>query len=129
MKKNILRLTLAVALCALTNAVALAGDAITKRVTFRENVMVGDTLVKKGNYKVSFDEQTNELTIRNGDKVIAKSAARLEDNKNYTGRPVAFRTTKNQQSDTVLLGVNLGSKFAVLSGDNVTATAPTATAQ
>jgi hypothetical protein len=128
MKKNILRIALALALCSLLNAVALA-DGISKRVTFRENVMIGDTLVKKGNYKVKFDEQTNELTVLSGNKVVAKTTARLEEQKSYTGRPVAFRTTKNAKSETILLGVNLGEKFAILNSDGVTATAPSANAQ
>lgn len=47
-------------------------------VTFSDDTSVNGTLVKKGTYRVSFNEDTGELSIFKGNKVVARSAARLE---------------------------------------------------
>lgn len=49
-----------------------------RELTLTHAVTVNDTLVKKGTYKVSFNEETGELTIRKGKKVVATAQARLE---------------------------------------------------
>jgi len=130
MKKNLHRIALAFVVCTLLSAsTALAGGK-SKRVTFDTDVMVGDTLVKKGSYKVTFDEQTGMLTIMNGSDVVAKTSARLEEFKNKTEQATLYRTWKNAKSDPVLSRVNLGSQYAVIGGDNAAATsAPAATGQ
>ena len=130
MKKNLHRIALAlVVICTLLNAAALAGGK-SKRVVFDTDVMVGDTLVKKGSYKVTFDEQTGMLTIISGRDVIAKTSARLEEFRNKSEQATVYRTWKNEKSDSVLSRVNLGSQYAVIGGDNAAATsAPTATGQ
>jgi hypothetical protein len=49
-----------------------------KEVIFTEAVTVDGTLVKKGTYKVTFNDETGELVIKKGSKVVAKAQARLE---------------------------------------------------
>ena len=51
---------------------------IEKEVTLRRSVTVNGTLVKKGTYKVAFNEETSELTFRKGRNVVATAQARLE---------------------------------------------------
>jgi hypothetical protein len=63
--------------------VAVAGTFVwaktrKKEVTFTQPVTVDGTVVKKGTYKVEFNEETGELQIKKGDKVVAKAQARLE---------------------------------------------------
>jgi len=63
--------------------VALAGTAAfakTKRttITLDMDTKVNGTVVKRGTYDVVFDDQTNELAIVKGNKVLVKAAARLE---------------------------------------------------
>ena len=62
---------------ALTAVFALA-KTTEKKVTFIQSLDVNGTLMKKGTYKVTFNDETGELTIKKGDKVVATAQARLE---------------------------------------------------
>ncbi|HEY0379656.1 MAG TPA: hypothetical protein VGC87_22245 [Pyrinomonadaceae bacterium] len=78
MKKFAVHLIIALAVCALTSSAALA-KVKSRTITVGLDFAVGDTLIKKGTYKFSFDDKTNELTITARDKtVVAKVTARLE---------------------------------------------------
>lgn len=52
----------------------------SRTVTFGQDFVVGGTLVKAGTYRLSFDDQTNELTVldKKTKAVIAKAAATME---------------------------------------------------
>ena len=111
-------------LCTLLGSVALAGGK-SKNVTFNQDIKVGDTLVKKGTYVVTFDEQTNELTIRNNNKkVIAKTTGRLEERK--SANQVSYLTAKDKESNLMLSGVRMGDNLIVIG--NETAAAPSVAA-
>jgi hypothetical protein len=71
------RLFVVLVIFAMTAVMALA-EGKSKNVTFSENVTVNGTLVKRGTYKVTFDEQSNELTIERNGKTVAKAGARTE---------------------------------------------------
>lgn len=76
--KSITGVMLALALCALTVGAASA-KVTTKTITFGADFWVGDTLVKKGTYKIAFDEGAGEIRFLDKQKnVVAKSAARVE---------------------------------------------------
>jgi hypothetical protein len=77
MIKFVNRLTLFVLIGVIASGVALA-KTIKKEVTFSQPVMVNGALVKKGTYDAVFDDQTNELTIVKGRKVVATAPAQLE---------------------------------------------------
>src|SRR5687768_10293981 len=77
MKRIVNRMVGFVLIAALTGVVALA-KSTEREVTFTKSVTVNGTLVKKGTYKVEFNEETNELTIKKGKKVVATAQARLE---------------------------------------------------
>ncbi|HEV7904705.1 MAG TPA: hypothetical protein VGO96_12750 [Pyrinomonadaceae bacterium] len=126
MKKNFQHIAFAlVALCTLLNASALAGGKGKQRVTFNTDVLVGDTLVKKGSYEVTFDEQTSVLTIKRGNEVVAKTSARLEEAKAKSS--FVYRTWKNEKEDEVLSSVKFGGGSAVIGKDNAaTSSAPAA---
>ena len=52
-------------------------------VTFGLDFTVGNTFVKKGTYKLVFNDQTKELSVIAKDKtVVAKTIAHLENRKN-----------------------------------------------
>lgn len=78
-KKNLTRIALAFVLCAMTGVVAMAKEK-SRVVSFGSDFVVGGTEVKAGTYKVSFNTETNELSIldRKTKSVIAKASARLE---------------------------------------------------
>lgn len=114
MKKSLHRVAMSLVLCALLGSVALAGGK-SKHVTFSQDIKVGDTLVKKGVYLVTFDEKTNELTIRRGSKVVAKTTGRAEEHKSTY--PVNYLTAKDKESNLMLSGVQLGGKLVMVGGE------------
>lgn len=131
MKKSLHRLAISLVLCTLFASVALAGGK-SKNVTFNEDIKVGDTLVKKGTYVVTFDEKTNELTIRDNKKIIAKTTGRLEERKRAGWRPVNYLTVKDNESNIMLSGVQMGGRLITIGGETATgaaAVAPTTSEQ
>ncbi|HEV2880943.1 MAG TPA: hypothetical protein VGX24_06520 [Pyrinomonadaceae bacterium] len=114
MKKSLHRVAISLVLCTLLGSAALAGGK-SKQVTFTQDIKVGDTLVKKGDYVVTFDEKTNELTVRRGSKVVAKAAGRLEEQK--SAYPVNYLTAKDKESNLTLSGVQLGGRLVVVGGE------------
>jgi len=78
--------------------VALAGTAAfakTKRTTIKLDMdtKVNGTVVSRGTYDVVFDDQTNELAIVKGNKVLLKAATRLEmRDRKANANEVHFRT-------------------------------------
>jgi hypothetical protein len=89
----------------------------TKTVTFKTNVKVGETLVKKGTYKAKFDDQTNELTILDGKKIIVKAAASLKDLQSSTSLEAMYTTDSDKEGNLWLTGVNVGGKLAIIGSD------------
>ena len=116
MKKRFLTVALTLLVCALLSPVAFA-DVKTKTVTFKTNIKIGETLVKKGTYKASFDDQANELTILDGKKVVAKITANLKDLKSSTSYEAMYTTDKDKDGNYMLTGVNVGGKLAAINSD------------
>jgi hypothetical protein len=77
MRKIVNRLMMILALCALASALAVAKGK-SEDVTLPQDVVINGTLVKKGEYKLRFDEETGELLFLKGKKVVARANARLE---------------------------------------------------
>jgi len=77
MKSVINRVLAAVLLVTLAGTAAFAKTKMG-RVSFTSDIKVNGTLVKKGDYDVTFDEMTGEVSFEKNGKVIAKAAARLE---------------------------------------------------
>jgi hypothetical protein len=81
MKKFAVQMMIALVVCALAGNAALA-KVKSRTITVGVDFVVGNTLVKKGTYKWSFDTSTNELTVTAKDKtVVAKTIAHLEERK------------------------------------------------
>jgi len=66
--------------CLVVTSVCTSAFANTTKSTiaFATDTKVNDTIVKKGQYEVVFDDQSGELSIFKGAKLIAKTSARLE---------------------------------------------------
>ena len=77
MKKLTVRIALMLALCATSGSIVSA-KVKSKTLTFGTDFWVGNTLVKKGTYKVSFDDQTNEISIIDKTTVLAKVPAQVK---------------------------------------------------
>ena len=92
-----------VLLSSIAGSVAVAKE-MKKGVTFVEPVMVNGTVVKKGSYEAVFDDQTNQLSIVKGRKVVAQAPAQLE--KRETRDHAAYITRQSEgDSTTPLLSV------------------------
>ena len=99
MKKLAVHLILALAVCALVGGAAQA-KVKSRTITVGQDFVVGDTLVKKGTYKFSFDDKTNELSVVAKDKtVVARVAARLEKRQQESqGRDIVLAQKGDQQA-------------------------------
>lgn len=90
---------------AIAGGVAFA-TGIRKEVTFSQAVVVNGTLVKEGTYSAVFDDQTNELSIVKGRKVVARAPAQLE--KRAVRDHAAYVTRQEGDSTrSILLSVTL----------------------
>ena len=80
MKYFVRHLFVGVMVLALAGLMALGKDK-TKRVgvTFPMDVTVGGTLVKQGDYDLKFNEQTGEVAILKGSKIVAKTMGHLQE--------------------------------------------------
>jgi hypothetical protein len=54
------------------------GNTKKSTIAFSADTKVNGTIVKKGKYEAVYDDQSGELSIFKGGKLIAKAAARLE---------------------------------------------------
>ena len=93
MKSFVKRIGFALAVCAMTSLMAFA-DVKSDKVTFTEDLTVNGTVVKKGTYRVMFDDQTGELTIAKDNKqTVAKTKARMGLNP-ATREPMKIKAAK-----------------------------------
>lgn len=81
----------------IAGGVAFAKE-MKKEVTFVQPVMVNGTVVKKGSYEAVFDDQTNQLSIVKGRKVVASAPAQLE--KREARDHAAYITRLNEGGST-----------------------------
>jgi hypothetical protein len=77
--KNFLKQVTATFAMFVLMVVMVFADEKGKDVTFFGDIVVNGTVVKKGNYKVTFNEQAEELSILKGKNVVAKTPARAEN--------------------------------------------------
>jgi hypothetical protein len=77
MKSILNRIVALLVIGTFTGALAF-GKTTQREVTITTPLTVNGTLVKKGTYKVSYDDETGELTIKKGKKVVATAQARVE---------------------------------------------------
>ncbi len=76
MRKFVVSISAALLLCLSLIGTALANEKnLKKTLTLNEDVMINNTLVKKGEYRVTFDAKTEEVTLsRDGDVVFTGKA-------------------------------------------------------
>jgi hypothetical protein len=75
--KNLMVVVGIVALTSLTIMATEAGK-LKKNFTFPSDISVKGTPIKAGTYKIEFDDQSGELSIMKGSKLVAKTQARWE---------------------------------------------------
>ncbi len=105
MKSMVNRMVAVLMVGALTGVVAFA-KVHKHRVTFDNDMKVNGTLVKKGNYEVKFDDESGQLTISKGGKVVAQATAKVEPReKKAEGFSLRSTTSGNELQ---LTGVTFG---------------------
>jgi hypothetical protein len=100
-----------VSLLCLLNVGALAyAKDLKEHMTFSDDVMVGNTLVKKGDYLVKYDAQTSEVSFVDlkKHKVIATAMATVKVN-NKKAESDALYTMKTPAGEK-LTGLRLGGQ-------------------
>jgi hypothetical protein len=83
MKKIVNRIILALVVLSMAGAMAFAKEK-SEKVTFSRDMVVNGTVVKKGTYRVKYDDQAKELSIWDGKTAVVKSTVRLETAKSKT---------------------------------------------
>lgn len=99
MRKTANRLMITLFLCALMTSQGFAKGK-SEQVKLPQDVVINGTLVKKGEYKLKFDEQTGELLLLKGKKVVARTSARIEKREKDAQR-TEFGTIMNGDSRTL----------------------------
>ena len=98
MKSVTNRIVIAVVITAMTGIMTFAKNK-KETVTFPTDMQVGGTLVKKGTYDVKYDDQTHELLVVDGKKIIARAATTIEQ-RTRKSSGLQFASTSNGQTDT-----------------------------
>ena len=106
MIKLVNRLMVVFLVGAITSGVALA-KPMRRQVTFSEPVVVNGTQLKSGTYEAVFDDQTNELSILKGRKVVAQSPAELDKRMQRDHAVYTLREDSGGLTGAVLLTVTL----------------------
>ena len=106
MKSWVSRILVALLITVMTGVVAFAKSK-KETVTFLTNIKVNGTLVKKGTYDVSFDEQKAELSVLKNGKVIAKAPTRVEQRAAGKAKSLEIRSS-GSGDDTQLVAVTFG---------------------
>jgi hypothetical protein len=106
MKSIVNRIIVALLLVTLTGVAAFAKSKRTT-VKFAVDTRVSETLVKNGTYEVVFNDETGELSILKGQKVVAKTTARLEM-RDAKGRTTEIHTIRDGDA-TVFIGIAFGA--------------------
>ena len=85
------------------------GNTRKSMVDFAVDTKVNGTVVKKGQYKVVFDDQSGELSILKGSKLVAKTAVRIEKRD---------RKARSIEVQTILEGMDQNLVSISFSGSN-----------
>jgi hypothetical protein len=95
MKYFVRHLSVVLVVLSLAVSAAFAKDKTRKAtVNFSDDVTVGDTLVKKGDYQIKFDEETSVLSVLKNGKVVATTNGTLQERTDKSGS-TALQFTAN----------------------------------
>ena len=107
--KSIMNSLLVITLLVTLPATAAFGKARKSNITLAADTKVNGTVVKKGHYEVVYDDQSGELSIFKGTKLIAKTAVRLEK-RDQKARDTQVQTVL-EGMDQKLVGVTFGGSY------------------
>ena len=107
--KSIVNSVLVIALLVTLPATVTFGKARKSNIALASDTKVNGTIVKKGNYEAVYDDQSGELSIFKGTKLIAKTAARLEK-RDQKARGTQVQTVL-EGMDQRLVGVTFSGSY------------------
>lgn len=102
MKKLLSRIATLTLVCTLTFTAAFAKEK-SKTVSFKNDTTVSGTLVKKGTYRVVFNDETNEVSIWKEKELLVKTSAKLLPRDNEVKQ--TFLATREQDNLRILNGI------------------------
>lgn len=117
MKKLVSSLLVAFVLCPLSTVAVFAKEK-SRTITFGQDFVVGETIVKAGTYKVIYNDQTNELTFadRKTKEVVAKTKATAQSCEKSNVMDLKW---KNSSGKNVLLSITFaGDNVAIIVNGN-----------
>lgn len=107
--KSIINSVLVIALLVTLPATAALGKTRKSNIALASDTKVNGTLIKKGNYEAVYDDQSGELSIFKGTKLIAKTAARIEK-REQKARGTEVQTVL-EGMDQKLVGVTFSGSY------------------
>ena len=123
MRSKINQVVIAVVVCALMSISSVAKER-TETLNLTQDVTINGTLVKKGQYKLKFDEQTGELLIMKGKKVVAKTTAKMEARTDKADRTEVNTVTNGTQNELRGISFRGESQRIVVSQASAPVSAP-----
>jgi hypothetical protein len=88
-------------------------------ITLKTDTRIGEVLVKKGTYKLKFDDQAKELSIWQDGKLIAKSAVQLQPRPKSIEGFEQIVTLENDETKLVSVTFSGSHQTIVLKPTNV----------
>ena len=119
MKNLFTRISMVLLIASLAGVVVFA-KAKKERVTFPTNIKVNGTVVKKGVYDLKFDDQTGELSILRGNKVIARASASVAKRDGKAHQYMLRSTGKGDDEQLVAVTFGGADYDVVLGGSQAT---------
>lgn len=92
----------------ITPAIAHENGEVTEHVKFNDNILVNDTVVKSGEYKLVFEPETSMLKIKKGNKIVAQTRAAMKVNPQKAERDYVY--TRDTLAGKALEGVKFGGQ-------------------
>lgn len=116
MKSFLNRVAIALLVASLASVSAFAKTK-KETVNFPTNIKVNGTLVEKGKYDLTFDEETKEVAIMKRNKVIARAPGSIEK-RDHKARTFLFKSS-GSGDETELIGVTFaGADHNVVIGSS-----------
>ena len=107
--RSIINSVLVIGLLVTLAATAAFGKSRKSNIALASDTKVNGTLVKKGNYEAVYDDQSGELSIFKGTKLIVKTGARLEK-RDQKARGTEVQTVL-EGMDQKLVGVTFSGSY------------------
>ncbi len=116
LKRSMIVLTLLTLSSLAVNATASAKTRNVS-ITISDKVTVNGTVLKPGSYRLNFDEQSGQLTIKRDGKEVAKTTARLEKRAEKARRTAVTTQANGETQELVSIEVQ-GEDEDIVIGQN-----------